>query len=180
MPHDNPQEPEVILVDDQDREVGTIDKMSAHEQGLLHRAFSVLVFNSKNELLLQKRAATKYHSGGLWSNTCCSHPLPGENIHETVRRKLMYEMGIEAMPVFAYKFIYQAKVGRLVEYEYDYVFTARYDGDPVANPEEADDWRYAALAQIKEDAAAHPDQYTSWFKLILQHPRWRSDSGYPK
>ena len=170
MPH-SPL-PEVILVDERDNAVGTMDKMLAHERGVLHRAFSVLVFNTKGELLLQKRASTKYHSGGLWSNTCCSHPLPGENIRDTVRRKLIDEMGIDAEPVFEYKFLYKAVVGHLVEHEFDYVFTARYDGEPVINPEEADAWKFADLHQVQKDAEQHPDRYTSWFHLILRHPRW--------
>jgi isopentenyl-diphosphate delta-isomerase len=120
---------EVILVDSEDNPIGTMEKMEAHEKGLLHRAFSVLIFNSKGQMLLQKRARSKYHSGGLWTNTCCSHPAPNESVAEAAKRRLKEEMGIDAEPKFAYKFIYKTPLDQnLVEHEVDHVFTATFDG----------------------------------------------------
>ncbi|HTJ47854.1 MAG TPA: isopentenyl-diphosphate Delta-isomerase, partial [Cyclobacteriaceae bacterium] len=114
----------VILVDERDDAIGTMEKIEAHEKGLLHRAFSILLFNSKGEFLLQKRSKKKYHSGGLWTNTCCSHPLPDEQIEEATRRKLKQEMGIEVKTEFAYKFIYKTNLDKnLIEHEYDHVYT---------------------------------------------------------
>src|SRR5687768_10210348 len=113
---------EVILVDLLDNPIGTMEKMEAHRKGELHRAFSVLVFNSKGEMLLQKRSKKKYHSGGLWTNSCCSHPLPGEKIEVAASRRLKEEMGIDLMPRFSYKFIYRTDLDNaLVEHEYDHV-----------------------------------------------------------
>jgi len=121
----------VILVDESDHELGSMEKMEAHRKGVLHRAFSVLLFNSKGEVLLQKRSASKYHSAGLWTNTCCSHPKPAENIDIAVRRRLQEEMGIDSNPEFAYKFIYKTTLdNNLTEHELDYVFIGTFDGEP--------------------------------------------------
>lgn len=166
----------VILVDTNDTPIGTMEKMEAHQRGLLHRAFSILLFNSNGEILLQKRASTKYHSGGLWTNTCCSHPLPGESIEEAVQRKLYQEMGIRHLTLdFAYKFIYKAELGKgLTEHECDYVFIGQFDGIPVVNPDEVEDWKYQSLQSIRKEVHEHPDRFSSWFKLILDHPEMHS------
>lgn len=160
----------VILVDAEDNPVGTMEKMEAHEKGLLHRAFSVLIFNSKGELLLQKRASSKYHSGGLWTNTCCSHPAPNETVAVAAKRRLKEEMGIDLQPVFAYKFTYKAPLDQnLIEHEVDHVFTATFDGVPQVNTHEVEDWKFVEISQLLHDIQAHPDRYTPWFKLILHH-----------
>jgi isopentenyl-diphosphate Delta-isomerase len=161
----------VILVDEHDREVGTMEKMEAHRKGVLHRAFSVLIFNSKGELLLQKRALTKYHSGGLWTNTCCSHPLPGESIPEAAQRKLKQEMGIACPLTFSHKFIYQVRLdNQLIEHECDSVLIGHYDGAPAINRLEAEDWKYVSMDEVKTDALKNPEKYTYWFRLMLQQP----------
>lgn len=165
----------VILVDELDREVGTMEKLEAHQKGMLHRAFSILVFNSRGQLMLQKRSWKKYHSGGLWTNTCCSHPLPDEDMKAAVRRKLMQEMGIDLQPVFSHKFIYKVDLpNSLTEYEYDYVFTGVYDGEPSINTEEVDEWRLMDPDQIRADMKRSPDQYTHWFKLIMNDPQLKA------
>ena len=161
---------EVILVDTDDNAIGTMEKMEAHEKGLLHRAFSVLIFNSKGELLIQKRASTKYHSGSLWTNTCCSHPAPNESIEQAAKRRLYEEMGIDAEPAFKYKFIYKTDLDQnLVEHEVDHVLTALFDGEPMVNENEVADWKYIDLKELKKDALVNPHLYTEWFKLILNH-----------
>jgi isopentenyl-diphosphate Delta-isomerase len=162
----------VILVDKDDNEIGTMEKMEAHRKGELHRAFSVLVFNSKGEMLLQKRAKSKYHSGGLWTNACCSHPLPGEKMEATIKRRVREEIGIDITPKFSYKFLYKTPLDQnLIEHELDYVFVAEYDDRPKLNAEEAEDWKYVNLKALRDDVAAHPSKYTHWFKLILDHPQ---------
>lgn len=161
---------EVILVDANDNAIGTMEKMEAHKKGLLHRAFSVLIFNSKGELLIQKRASTKYHSGGLWTNTCCSHPTPQESIEQAAKRRLKEEMGIEAEPTFTYKFIYKTDLDKnLIEHEVDHVLTAQFDGEPEVNENEVEDWKYVGLKELQRDAQDNPHLYTEWFKLILNH-----------
>jgi isopentenyl-diphosphate delta-isomerase len=159
---------QVILVDSYDNAIGTMEKMEAHRQGVLHRAFSVVVFNSKGELLLQKRALTKYHSGGLWTNTCCSHPTTSEPIEQTARRRLQYEMGIDVAPAFAFKFTYHASLDHgLTEHELDHVFTATFDGSPHVNPAEVSDWKYVDLQNLRTDMTRVPEHYTAWFKYIV-------------
>ena len=161
----------VILVDERDNIVGTMEKLEAHKKGLLHRAFSILLFNSRGELLLQKRAASKYHSAGLWTNACCSHPLPEESMEHATRRKLLQEMGIDLQPEYAYKFIYKARLDNdLTEHELDHVFTAVFDGPPVINTDEVEAWKYIDIVSLKQDIAENPEHYTFWFKLILDHP----------
>lgn len=161
---------EVILVDTKDNETGTMEKLMAHEKGLLHRAFSVLIFNTRGELLLQKRARNKYHSGALWSNTCCSHPRPGESTQEAAGRRLMEEMGLDIQPTFLYKFIYKTTLdNNLVEHEYDHVFTGFFDGEPTINPHEVEDWKYMDLLDLKDDMDNNPHQYTCWLHLIIQN-----------
>ncbi|MCE7864134.1 MAG: isopentenyl-diphosphate Delta-isomerase [Bacteroidetes bacterium CHB5] len=162
---------EVILVDEHDREIGTLEKMAAHQQGKLHRAFSVLIFNRSGQLLLQQRAINKYHSGGLWTNTCCSHPKPGEDILDAGRRKLMQEMGIDCTLTFSHKFLYKAELdNNLIEHELDHVLVGFYDVEPRINPDEVMNWKFDSLNEIKQNVRLQPEDYTSWFKLILQQP----------
>jgi isopentenyl-diphosphate Delta-isomerase len=159
---------EVILVDESDNAIGTMEKMEAHRQGKLHRAFSILLFNSQGELLLQKRAKNKYHSAGLWTNTCCSHPAPGEKTEDAATRRLKEEMGIEMKPSFSHKFVYKAKLDKnLIEHELDHVFTGTFNGKPAINTSEVEDWKFVNLEWLKEDMKKSPDSYTCWFKLIM-------------
>jgi isopentenyl-diphosphate delta-isomerase len=163
---------EIILVDEHDNAIGTMEKMDAHRKGLLHRAFSVVLFNSSGELLLQKRSKSKYHSGGLWTNTCCSHPLPEESMKEAVRKRLVHEMGINLQPEFAFKFIYKTPLDKnLTEYEFDHVFIGTFDGTPVINKEEVEEWKFMNINSLREDMRHYPEAYTVWFKLILDHPK---------
>jgi isopentenyl-diphosphate delta-isomerase len=158
----------VILVDENDREVGTFEKLEAHKKGLLHRAFSVLLFNSKKELLLQKRSINKYHSAGLWTNTCCSHPRPGETIQEAAKRRLQEEMGIDVTPEFAYSFIYKVSLENgLIEHELDHVLIGTFDGTPIINKHEVEEWRFESIDQLKKNVIRNADEYTFWFKEIL-------------
>jgi isopentenyl-diphosphate delta-isomerase len=162
----------VILVDEHDTALGTMEKMEAHRQGALHRAFSILLFNSRGEVLLQKRASNKYHSGGLWTNTCCSHPQADETMEEATRRRLRQEMGIDLQTEFAYKFIYKTPLGSdLTEHELDHVYIGTFDGIPKINQEEVEEWKFMDLPSLRADMKKNPDQYTYWFRLILHHPQ---------
>lgn len=162
------------MVNDRDEEMGTMEKMEAHRTGSLHRAFSVLLFNSRGEMLLQKRAQTKYHSSGLWTNTCCSHPRPGEPVLDAAQRKLMQEMGIEANPQFAFKFQYKAPLdNNLIEHEIDHVYIGEFNGVPQLNQHEADDWKYLDLPSLRTLMHASPQDFTPWFRLILEHPQFQ-------
>jgi isopentenyl-diphosphate delta-isomerase len=162
----------VILVDEHDNELGTMEKMEAHRKGVLHRAFSVLVFNTKGEMLIQKRADCKYHSAGLWTNTCCSHPRPGEQVEAAAKRRLKEEMGLDLRPSRSYSFIYRTKLdGGLIEHELDHVLTATFDGEPDINPDEAQDWQYISLPELKDKMNREPENFTHWFKLIVNHPQ---------
>src|SRR5690606_6965247 len=155
---------EVILVDEKDNAIGTMEKMEAHRKGMLHRAFSVMLFDRSGKVLLQKRAKTKYHSSGLWTNACCSHPLPGETLEEATRRRLREEMGIDLQPEFSYSFIYKAQLDDdLYEHEFDHVFTGTFSDSPEVNKHEVEDWKYVELSWLKEDMAENPDRYTEWF-----------------
>ncbi|WKZ58364.1 MAG: isopentenyl-diphosphate Delta-isomerase [Cyclobacteriaceae bacterium] len=161
----------VILVDEHDRAIGTMEKMEAHQKGVLHRAFSVLLFNSKGELLIQKRSAGKYHSAGLWTNTCCSHPRPEETLSDAATRRLQEEMGIKVDVELLYTFIYKVNLdGGLIEHELDHVLIGHFEGEPELNRNEASDWRYASIAQLKHEMQENPGEFTHWFKLILSHP----------
>ncbi len=165
----------VILVDENDVAIGTMEKMEAHVKGELHRAFSVLVFNSEGEVLLQKRAGHKYHSGGLWTNTCCSHPMPGEEPEAAAKRRLKEEMGIDLQPKFSHKFLYKTKLDKnLIEHELDHVFIATFNGIPTVNSEEVEDWKFVNMNWLKQDMKNNPTAYTHWFKLILDHPMFNS------
>lgn len=166
---------QVILVDKNDNAIGAMEKMEAHRKGQLHRAFSILVFNSKGEMLLQKRAKGKYHSGGLWTNACCSHPMPGEKIEDASRRRLREEMGIEVQPEFSFKFIYKATLDHnLIEHEYDHVFTGTFDGEPMINKTEVEDWKFVSMPWLKKDILLHPENYTYWFRLLVDYPQLNS------
>lgn len=159
----------VILVDDQDNEIGTMEKMEAHRKGVLHRAFSVLIFNVDGEWLIQKRAMTKYHSAGLWTNTCCSHPRPGEEIGKAAKRRLMEEMGLDILPTLSHKFSYKIDLENgLTENEMDYVFTGTIQGVPLANPSEVEDWRFISIDDLQKELSSNPKAFTHWFKIILK------------
>jgi isopentenyl-diphosphate delta-isomerase len=159
----------VQLVDEQDKETGTMEKLLAHREGKLHRALSVIIFNSKRELLLQKRATDKYHSGGLWTNTCCSHPRPGEPVPEAAERRLLEEMGLSCTLIPMFKFVYQEELDNdLTEYELDHVFVGITDDLPVLNPEEAEPYRYISLSALQAEIQEKPENFTVWFKIIIE------------
>ena len=159
---------DVILVDENDNEIGVEEKIKAHEDGKLHRAFSIFIFNSNGEMLLQQRAKNKYHSGGLWTNACCSHPRPNEKIEDAVHSRLMEEMGFDTELKEVFSFIYNAKFDNgLTEHELDHVFIGRYNGEVKPNPEEADDYKWAKIEWLENDVKLHPDKYTVWFKIAL-------------
>lgn len=161
---------EVILVDSNDVELGTMEKMEAHRNGgTLHRAFSVFVFNTKGELLLQRRAHHKYHSGGLLTNTCCSHPRPGETVREAGNRRLREEMGMECKLVELFSFEYKAELDSgMTEWELDHVLLGLSDVHPVINPEEVDEYLYMPLDEIDMDIKENPNNYTEWFKICFE------------
>ena len=160
----------VILVDENDNQVGLMPKLEAHQKGLLHRAFSVFIFNSKYELLLQKRASSKYHSGGLWTNTCCSHPREGEEILDAANRRLIEEMGIETSLRKVHDFIYKAELDNdLTEHEFDHVLYGIYNEDPIINKDEADDFKWIDMNSLNEDIKTNGDNYTIWFKIAFEY-----------
>ena len=160
----------VILVDKNDNQVGLMPKLEAHQKGLLHRAFSIFIFNSKYELLLQKRASSKYHSAGLWTNTCCSHPREGEDTLDAANRRLIEEMGIETSLRKVHDFIYKAELdNNLTEHEFDHVFYGVYNEDPVINKDEADDFKWIDMGLLNEDIKINGDNYTVWFKIAFEY-----------
>ncbi len=164
----------VILVDKNDKPVGEEEKMEAHEKALLHRAFSIFVFNSENKLLLQQRAYTKYHSPGLWTNTCCSHPRPGENTFAAAHRRLVEEMGFDCPLQEIFSFIYKAGLDQgLTEHEFDHVFFGRYDMPPKINSAEVASWKWVSMDEIAEGMEHDPDDFTIWFRIafdrVYQH-----------
>ena len=156
----------LILVDRDYKETGTAEKMEAHREAKLHRAFSVFVLNSSGQLMLQKRAAHKYHSPGLWSNTCCSHPRPGEGVLDAAHRRLKEEMGFDTGLQEAFSFVYKIKFDKdLWEHEFDHVIVGRFDGRPDTDPEEVGDWKWADLDKLKKDMEDNPERYTYWFRV---------------
>ena len=162
-------EEKVILVNEKDEPIGLMGKMEAHEKGLLHRAFSVFIFNSKQEVLLQQRAACKYLSPNLWTNTCCSHPREGESNLQAGERRLQEEMGMQVPLEEVFSFIYKAPFDNgLTEHEYDHVLVGYSDAQPQINPEEVASWKWLSLEAIKEDILQAPEQYTAWFKIIFE------------
>jgi isopentenyl-diphosphate delta-isomerase len=166
-------EERVVLVDENDVQVGTLEKQRAHAEGRLHRALSVFVLNSRGEMLLQRRASAKYHSGGLWTNACCSHPRPGEPVDRAARRRLGEEMGIDCPLQPAFTFTYRAQVGpELVEHEFDHVFLGRFDGAPVPAADEVDDWRWIPVSEVADEVRDAPERFTPWFRLVFSRPDW--------
>jgi isopentenyl-diphosphate Delta-isomerase len=166
------REERVVLVDSDDNYLGTAEKLHAHRAGLLHRAISVFLLNPAGEVLMQRRAAGKYHSAGLWSNTCCSHPRPGETPQAAAERRLMEEMGIacELRPVFS--FLYRAELDpELTEHELDHVFLGTTATDPTPDPDEVGEWRWVAMGAIERDLATAPDQFTAWFPIAWNRLR---------
>lgn len=158
----------IILVDKRDRQIGTADKITPHRTGALHRAFSVFIFNANRELMLQKRAKGKYHSGGLWSNTCCSHPRLGETARQAAHRRLREEMGFSTKLTKMFSFIYRVKFSNgLIEHEFDHVFVGRYDGAPQVNPAEAEAWKWVGLGALRRDLRLNPRRYSFWLKKAL-------------
>lgn len=163
-------EEQVILVDADDHEIGVMGKMQAHVEGLLHRAFSVMIFNSKGEMLLQKRSLLKYHSAGLWTNACCSHPRKGEETLAAANRRLMEEMGIACTLKPLFSFTYQAHFNNgLIEHEYDHVFVGITDDIPILNALEVAAFEYVTKEQLLLGIQVNPNAYTPWFKICCEH-----------
>jgi isopentenyl-diphosphate delta-isomerase len=161
---------EVILINEANEVIGQMEKMEAHQKGLLHRAFSVFLFNEKGEWLLQKRANTKYHSSGLWTNSCCGHPRPGEDIVSAAQRRLNEELGIQATLQVQFEFQYQTNFDNLLtENEWDYVLLGKTEASPLSNPDEVDDWKWISPEAVQEQIQLNPEQFTYWFKHIVNH-----------
>jgi isopentenyl-diphosphate Delta-isomerase len=159
----------LILVDEEDRQIGTGEKMAVHREGRLHRCFSIFIFNRKKQVLLQKRSQSKYHSGGLWTNTCCGHPLDGEPTEDAASRRLEEEMGFHAAMKEVFSFIYKARLDSgLMEHEYDHVFVGQYDGVIAPNPEEADGFEWEDVDFVESDMDANPERYTVWSKIAFR------------
>lgn len=160
---------QVILVDRNDVQIGTMSKLDVHQKGWLHRAFSIFIFNSEGEMLLQQRALDKYHSAGLWSNTCCSHPSPGEVMDVAAQRRLAEEMGISCKIVPAFSFTYKANFKNgLIEHEFDHVYIGVSDEVPILNRAEVNDWKYIQVSVLVDDIKKNPSQYSEWLKECLE------------
>jgi isopentenyl-diphosphate Delta-isomerase len=158
----------VVLVDEHDRQLGLMEKLEAHEKGLLHRAISVLVFNRRGELLIQQRALGKYHWPGIWANTCCTHPRSGESYAAAAHRRLDEEMGFSCALKDEFSFVYRAVFENgLIEHELDHVFSGVFDGDPSPDPDEVASFAWVEVASLREDVARAPDKYAPWFRIIL-------------
>jgi len=161
-------EEQVILVDDNDNRIGLMPKLEAHQKGILHRAFSVFIINDNNELMLQQRALHKYHSPGLWTNTCCSHQRDGESSLEAGKRRLKEEMGFDVELRETVSFIYTAPFDNgLTEHEFDHILVGNYNDSPIFNEEEVMAWKWMNLEEVKEDINLHPYLYTAWFQIIF-------------
>lgn len=158
---------EIILVDEKGREIGVGEKLKIHQEGKLHRSFSIFIFNSKDQMLLQKRAKTKYHSPSLWSNACCSHPKPNKELLDEAKRRLKEEMGFACDLKESFSFVYKAKVEDLIEYEFDHVFLGKFDGSPKPDKVEVGDWKWVTFREVKKDVEENPENYTPWFKILL-------------
>jgi isopentenyl-diphosphate Delta-isomerase len=159
---------EVILVNEQDEQVGSMEKMEAHYKGALHRAFSIFIFNTKGEMLLQQRAIAKYHSGGLWTNACCSHPRPGENTLEAANRRLNEELGFTTSINKIFDFKYNAAFQNgLIEHEFDHVYVGSYEGQIKPNPAEVQDYCYMSMKDISNSIVSHSHKYTAWFSIAF-------------
>ena len=160
---------EVILVDEFDNSIGTMEKLEAHQKGVLHRAFSIFLFNKQGELLIQRRSLIKYHSAGLWTNTCCSHPRPNEKTLYAANRRLKEEMGIETELIYKTHFTYKAKFeNNLTEFEFDHIFTGIYNKSPEINLEEVDDFNWISLTDLKEKIKINPETFNVWFKIAVE------------
>lgn len=158
----------IALVNKDDEIIGFEDKLEVHKLGLLHRAFSILIYNDKNEILLQKRASTKYHSPGLWTNTCCSHLIENQDFETYMHDRLQDEMGFDCDLEFQFKFTYKKSFDNgLTEYETDHVYTGVWEGVPKTNPDEVDEYKWMSMEDIKKDIIKNPDSYTYWFKEII-------------
>lgn len=163
------KEEKVILVNTNDEPIGLMEKLEAHEKGLLHRAFSVFIYNDKDEIMMQKRAAHKYHTPGLWTNTCCSHPREGETVVEAGKRRLQEEMGFTADLKHVTSFIYKAPFDNgLTEHEFDHVLVGYYNDEPVINPDEVEEWKWMKAEDISAEIKKNPDNFTAWFKIIFE------------
>jgi len=161
-------EEKVILVNENDEQIGLMEKIEAHEKALLHRAFSVFVFNDKNELMIQQRALSKYHSPGLWTNTCCSHQREGESNIDAGKRRLHEEMGFSTNLNDTISFIYKAPFDNgLTEHEFDHILVGNFEGQPELNPDEVAAWKWVSLEDLEADMKKNPDIYTEWFKIIF-------------
>jgi len=159
----------VVLVNESDEVVGSMEKIEAHEKALLHRAFSVFVINKNNELMLQRRALGKYHSPGLWTNTCCSHPRVNESYEQGAHRRMVEEMGFDCELKDMFSFIYKAPFDNgLTEHELDHVFVGYCDTEPKINPDEVDSWKWMPIDELKKDIVENPDNYTVWFRIIFE------------
>lgn len=159
---------EVILVDEYDQPCGLMEKKEAHQKGVLHRAFSIFIFSRQGEMLLQQRAEEKYHSGGLWTNACCSHPLPGESTASAAVRRLKEEMGIETQLEKIFDFLYKTQFDNgLTEHEFDHVYAGEYEGDINFDPSEVMNVCFKPLLEIKEDMERQPEKFTTWFRIAF-------------
>lgn len=162
------KEENVILVNQNDEQIGLMPKMEAHEKAVLHRAFSVFVLNEKNEIMLQQRASHKYHSPLLWTNTCCSHQRDGETNLQAGNRRLQEEMGFATELKELFHFIYKAPFDNgLTEHELDHVMIGYYNDEPKINPEEVESWKWMGIEDVQKDMQSHPEAYTVWFKIIF-------------
>jgi isopentenyl-diphosphate delta-isomerase len=174
---------EVVLVDGEDRELGVASKLKAHQEGQLHRAFSVLVFDSSGALLLQRRSAVKYHSAGLWSNSCCGHPRPGEALQAAAERRLREELGLDVTLHHDFSFIYEAALeGGMHEHELDHVFVGYSDATPVPDPGEVSEWRRESLEVLLREMTADPAAFTAWFHILMRRAeasRWHTRLTMP-
>ena len=161
------REESVILVDSNDKKLGLMPKLQAHKEGRLHRALSVFIFNPKGLVLLQKRASSKYHTGGLWSNTCCSHPRDGESASAAAHRRLKEEMGFDCELEEAFSFTYKVELGGIYEHEFDHVFVGVCEANPKPDPKEVESWEWADPKRLESEIEAHPEKYTHWMKEAL-------------
>ncbi|WP_109829934.1 isopentenyl-diphosphate Delta-isomerase [Reichenbachiella versicolor] len=169
MKEDQTKQNVVILVDEHDNEIGLMPKMEAHVKGKLHRAISVFAYDSEGNWIIQQRANDKYHSQGLWSNTCCSHPYQNEISKEAASRRLIEEMGMSGTPSKVFNFKYKAELdNNLIEHELDHIFILQTDETPKPNPDEVQNWKKIKFNRLQEDIGLHPENYTEWFKMLFQ------------